>query len=35
MLTGDASDAGQRIAKKLKLHSVQSGCSPKDKQTAV
>ncbi|TMN94198.1 heavy metal translocating P-type ATPase [Pseudoalteromonas sp. S558] len=35
MLTGDASDAGQKIAKQLKLNSVQSGCSPKDKQTAV
>lgn len=35
MLTGDASDAGQKIAKQLKLNSVQSGCSPQDKQTAV
>lgn len=35
MLTGDASDAGSKVAKKLKLNSVQSGCSPKDKQTAV
>jgi P-type Cu2+ transporter len=35
MLTGDASDAGQRIAQKLKLHSVQTSCSPQDKQTAV
>ncbi|WP_165726136.1 heavy metal translocating P-type ATPase [Pseudoalteromonas sp. SA25] len=35
MLTGDASDAGQKVAKQLKLESVQSGCSPQDKQTAV
>jgi len=35
MLTGDASDAGQKIAKQLKLESVQTGLSPKDKQTAV
>ena len=35
MLTGDASDAGQKIAKQLKLNSVQSGCSTQDKQTAV
>ncbi|MBB1351001.1 MULTISPECIES: heavy metal translocating P-type ATPase [unclassified Pseudoalteromonas] len=35
MLTGDASDAGQKVAKQLNLESVQSGCSPQDKQTAV
>ena len=35
MLTGDASDAGQKVAKQLKLESVQFGCSPQDKQTAV
>lgn len=35
MLTGDASDAGQKIAKQLKLNSSQSALSPKDKQTAV
>ncbi|MBH0021520.1 cadmium-translocating P-type ATPase [Pseudoalteromonas sp. SWXJ133] len=35
MLTGDASDAGQKVAKQLKLESVQLGCSPQDKQTAV
>lgn len=35
MLTGDASDAGQKVAKQLNLGSVQSGCSPQDKQTAV
>jgi Cu2+-exporting ATPase len=35
MLTGDASDAGNKVAKQLKLDSVQSGCSPQDKQTAV
>ncbi|MCK8104764.1 heavy metal translocating P-type ATPase [Pseudoalteromonas sp. 2CM36K] len=35
MLTGDASAAGAKVAKKLKLDSVQSNCSPKDKQVAV
>jgi len=35
MLTGDASDAGQKVAKQLKLESMQSGCSPQDKLTAV
>jgi len=35
MLTGDASDAGAKVAKKLKLNSVQASCSPKDKQNAV
>ncbi|WP_166113294.1 heavy metal translocating P-type ATPase [Pseudoalteromonas sp. Z9A5] len=35
MLTGDASDAGQKVAKQLKLESVQFGCSPQDKQAAV
>ena len=35
MLTGDASAAGAKVAKKLKLDSVQSNCSPKDKQDAV
>ena len=35
MLTGDASDAGTKVAKKLKLDSVLASCSPKDKQVAV
>ncbi|WP_338366350.1 heavy metal translocating P-type ATPase [uncultured Pseudoalteromonas sp.] len=35
ILTGDASDAGQKIAKTLKIDSVQSGLSPEDKQKAV
>jgi Cu2+-exporting ATPase len=35
MLTGDASDAGAKVAKKLKLDSVLASCSPKDKQNAV
>lgn len=35
MLTGDASDAGAKVAKKLKLDSVLASCSPKDKQVAV
>lgn len=35
MLTGDASDAGQRIAESLKLDSVAISCSPVDKQNAV
>jgi Cu2+-exporting ATPase len=35
MLTGDASDAGHRISKKLKLNSALTACSPQDKQTAV
>lgn len=35
MLTGDASDAGPRIAKELNLQSIQSGCSAQDKLTAV
>lgn len=35
MLTGDASTAGAKVAKKLKLDSVQASCSPKDKQVAV
>jgi len=35
MLTGDASDAGAKVAKKLKLDSVLASCSPKDKQDAV
>ena len=35
MLTGDASNAGQSIAKKLKLDSFKTGCLPEDKQTEV
>ena len=35
MLTGDASNAGQQIAKKLKLDSFKLGCLPEDKQTEV
>lgn len=35
MLTGDASDAGAKLAKTLKLDSVQASCSPEDKQKAV
>ncbi|CAD2224250.1 Cation transport ATPase, E1-E2 [Pseudoalteromonas sp. 3J6] len=35
MLTGDASDAGAKVAKKLKLDSALASCSPKDKQVAV
>lgn len=35
MLTGDATNAGQKIAKQLNLDSVQAGCSAKDKQVAV
>ncbi len=35
MLTGDASDAGAKVTKKLKLDSVLASCSPKDKQVAV
>ncbi|MBB1504700.1 MAG: Cu2+-exporting ATPase [Pseudoalteromonas rhizosphaerae] len=35
MLTGDASNAGQQIAKKLKLDSFKVGCLPEDKQSEV
>ncbi|MBQ4832226.1 cadmium-translocating P-type ATPase [Pseudoalteromonas sp. MMG010] len=35
MLTGDASDAGARVAKQLQLNSQRSACSPQDKQRAV
>ncbi len=35
MLTGDASNAGQNIAKKLNLDSYTTGCLPQDKQKYV
>ncbi|CAM4248299.1 heavy metal translocating P-type ATPase [Pseudoalteromonas ostreae] len=35
MLTGDASNAGQQIARKLKLDSFKLGCLPEDKQNEV
>jgi len=35
MLTGDASNAGQMIAKKLNLDSFTTGCLPQDKQKQV
>lgn len=35
MLTGDASNAGQKIAKKLNLDSFTTGCLPQDKQKQV
>ncbi len=35
MLTGDASNAGQKIAKKLNLDSFITGCLPQDKQQHV
>lgn len=35
MLTGDASNAGQQIAKKLKLDSFKVACLPEDKQSEV
>ncbi|AXV65483.1 cadmium-translocating P-type ATPase [Pseudoalteromonas lipolytica] len=35
MLTGDASNSGERLAKQLNLDTVHAGCSPQDKQTHV
>ncbi|MGO2291551.1 MAG: heavy metal translocating P-type ATPase [Pseudoalteromonas sp.] len=35
MLTGDATNTGQKVAKQLNLDTVQAGCSAKDKQVAV
>ncbi|KAF7773871.1 Cu2+-exporting ATPase [Pseudoalteromonas citrea] len=35
LLTGDSSDAGEKLTTALKLDSQQSSCSPKDKQLAV
>ncbi|GGF05677.1 heavy metal translocating P-type ATPase [Pseudoalteromonas gelatinilytica] len=35
MLTGDASNSGERIAKQLNLDTVHAACSPRDKQTHV
>jgi len=35
MLTGDASNSGERIAKQLNLDTVHAACSPRDKQAHV
>lgn len=35
LLTGDSSNAGEKLTQQLKLDSQQSSCSPQDKQTAV
>ena len=35
MLTGDASNSGERIAKQLNLDTVHAACNPRDKQAHV